>query len=75
MDLRTLITARHTGTSRRAFLKTPLAGLVLGIGLPQFGHAADEPARLAGSARRIPTVRRVFERWRDADSNRGHHDF
>jgi hypothetical protein len=48
MDLRTLITARHTGTSRRAFLKTPLAGLVLGIGLPRFGHAADEPQKYGG---------------------------
>ena len=48
MDLRTLITARHTGTSRRAFLKTPLAGLVLGIGLPRFGQAADEPKKYGG---------------------------
>ncbi|HEY2190594.1 MAG TPA: molybdopterin cofactor-binding domain-containing protein, partial [Caldimonas sp.] len=48
MDLHTLITAKHTGTSRRTFLKTPLAGLVLGIGLPGFGHAADEPQKYGG---------------------------
>ena len=48
MDLRTLITPTHTGTSRRAFLKTPLVGLVLGIGLPGFGHAADEPQKYGG---------------------------
>ena len=47
MDLRTLIAARPTGTSRRSFLKTvPFAGLVLGVGLP--GHAADEPQKYGG---------------------------
>jgi isoquinoline 1-oxidoreductase beta subunit len=49
MDLRTLIHARPTATTRRTFLKSaPLAGLVLGIGLPGFGLAADEPQKYGG---------------------------
>jgi len=49
MDLHALITARPTGTSRRTFLKTvPFAGLVLGVGLPGVGHAADEPQKYGG---------------------------
>ena len=48
MDLRTLFTrqAKPTGTSRRAFLKTPLAGLVLGVGLPGFGHRGRRAAEV-----------------------------
>ena len=49
MDLSALLTARPTGTTRRAFLKTvPFAGLVLGVGLPGFGNAADEPQKYGG---------------------------
>jgi len=49
MDLHAHITARPTGTSRRTFLKTvPFAGLVLGVGLPGVGHAADEPQKYGG---------------------------
>ena len=57
MDLHTLITAARTGndavikggTTRRGFLKSaPLAGLVLGVGLPRLGLAADEPQKYGG---------------------------
>ncbi|MCE9661005.1 MAG: molybdopterin-dependent oxidoreductase [Burkholderiales bacterium] len=49
MDLHTLVTARKGGTSRRAFLKAaPLTGLLLGVGLPGFGLAADEPQKYGG---------------------------
>ena len=49
MNLHTLIAAGSGGSSRRAFLKTaPLAGLVLCVGLPGFGHAADEPQKYGG---------------------------
>ena len=42
-------TRRARGTSRRAFLKAaPLTGLVLGVGLPGFGLAADEPQKYGG---------------------------
>lgn len=54
MDLHSLIEAGGlpaTGTSRRRFLQTaPLAGLVLGIGLPGAGRAADEPQKYGGDA-------------------------
>ena len=56
MDLHSLITSRsdtgsgtNSGTTRRSFLKTaPLAGLVLGVGLPRFGLAAEEPQKYGG---------------------------
>ncbi|HZW74151.1 MAG TPA: molybdopterin cofactor-binding domain-containing protein, partial [Caldimonas sp.] len=49
MDLNALLAARPTGTTRRTFLKTvPFAGLVLGVGLPGFGNAADEPQKYGG---------------------------
>jgi len=49
MDLRTLVAAGRAGTNRRTFLKgVPLAGLVLGIGLPLPGGAADEPQKYGG---------------------------
>ncbi len=42
---------KHTGASRRQFLKAvPLTGLVLYIGLPGVGHAADEPKKYGGDA-------------------------
>ncbi|MCW5664153.1 MAG: xanthine dehydrogenase family protein molybdopterin-binding subunit [Piscinibacter sp.] len=53
MDLHDLIRAGHgsTATSRRRFLQTaPLAGLVLGIGLPGAGRAAEEPKKYGGDA-------------------------
>ncbi|WP_240668575.1 xanthine dehydrogenase family protein molybdopterin-binding subunit [Piscinibacter defluvii] len=53
MDLHALIRAGHgsTATSRRRFLQTaPLAGLVLGIGLPGAGRAAEEPKKYGGDA-------------------------
>ena len=37
-----------TGPRRRAFLKTPLVGLVLGIGLPGVELAAQEPQKYGG---------------------------
>ena len=36
------------GPRRRAFLKTPLVGLVLGIGLPGMGSAQQEPQKYGG---------------------------
>jgi len=51
MDMSTLFTpeaSKPTGTRRRAFLKTPLVGLTLCIGLPGFGLAADEPQKYGG---------------------------
>ena len=51
MDMSTLFTPeapKPTGTRRRAFLKTPLVGLTLCIGLPGFGLAADEPQKYGG---------------------------
>lgn len=48
MNPSTFISARPHGTNRRAFLKTPLAGLILVIGLPGFGIAADEPQKYGG---------------------------
>lgn len=53
MDLHDLIRAGHgsTATSRRRFLQAaPLAGLVLGIGLPGAGRAAEEPKKYGGDA-------------------------
>jgi len=52
-ELHTLITAARSGpragTTRRTFLKSaPLAGLVLGVGLPGFGVAAEEPQKYGG---------------------------
>ncbi len=42
---------KPTGTSRRGFLKSvPLAGLVLYVGLPVRGLAADEPKKYGGDA-------------------------
>jgi isoquinoline 1-oxidoreductase subunit beta len=51
MDMSTLFTpeaSKPTGTRRRAFLKTPLVGLTLCVGLPGFGLAADEPQKYGG---------------------------
>jgi isoquinoline 1-oxidoreductase beta subunit len=49
MDLHSLIHAKPTATTRRTFLKSaPLAGLVLCVGLPGFGIAADEPQKYGG---------------------------
>nr|HET7857588.1 xanthine dehydrogenase family protein molybdopterin-binding subunit [Caldimonas sp.] len=48
MDIGTFFTARPSGTSRRAFLKTPLAGLVVGVGLADIAGAADEPQKYGG---------------------------
>ena len=48
MNPSTFIPAQPYGTNRRAFLKTPLAGLILVIGLPGFGIAADEPQKYGG---------------------------
>jgi isoquinoline 1-oxidoreductase beta subunit len=49
MDLRSLINPPQPQDTRRRFLKTvPLAGLVLGIGLPRVGMAAEEPKKYGG---------------------------
>lgn len=41
----------RAGTSRRRFLQAaPLAGLVVGIGLPGLGRAAEEPQKFGGDA-------------------------
>lgn len=41
----------RAGTSRRRFLQAaPLAGLVVGIGLPSLGRAAEEPQKFGGDA-------------------------
>ena len=48
MDLHTAIRRTRPGAGRRDFLKTPLAGLVLMVGLPGAGHAADEPQKFGG---------------------------
>jgi len=51
MDMSTLFTpeaSKPTGTRRRAFLKTPLVGLTLCIGVPGLGLAADEPQKYGG---------------------------
>jgi isoquinoline 1-oxidoreductase beta subunit len=44
----TFVSDRPSRTDRRAFLKTPLAGLILVVGLPGFGVAADEPKKYGG---------------------------
>ena len=49
MDLHQAIRRTTTGGARRRdFLKTPLAGLVLVVGLPGAGLAADEPKKFGG---------------------------
>ncbi len=43
--------SRPASKSRRSFLKTvPLTGLVLVVGLPRLGAAADEPKKYGGDA-------------------------
>jgi len=41
-------TPATSGPRRRAFLKTPLVGLVLGIGVPGLGSAQQEPQKHGG---------------------------
>ena len=41
-------TPATSGPRRRAFLKTPLVGLVLGIGVPGLGSAQQEPQKYGG---------------------------
>jgi isoquinoline 1-oxidoreductase beta subunit len=41
-------TSAASGPRRRAFLKTPLVGLVLGIGVPGLGSAQQEPQKYGG---------------------------
>jgi len=49
MDMHTSIHAKPASTTRRTFLKSaPLAGLVLAVGLPGLGLAADEPQKFGG---------------------------